>query len=184
MFKSNYLLLSLVVILCAGCSTIRVSQDYVPNTDFASMGSFAWQSDSQPETGDIRLDDPLLNERIRTAIERTFASRYAKAERASANFLIAYTLGLQQKIKSDDTQTGVMVGTGSRGTFGGFGIGTGSGVETYDQVILFIDVLDPQRGKLLWRGKGTDIFSEHAEPEEITRQVNELVEKILAKFPP
>ncbi len=182
--KTNYWLLSLVLILGTGCSTVQVSQDYEPGIDFTGMSTFAWQHDSQPKTDDIRVDDPLINKRIRAAIDNNLESRYTKAERASADFLIAYELAIRQKIKSEGTQSGIMIGTGTRGSFGGIGIGTGSPVETYDQGMLFIDVLDSKSGKLLWRGKGTDVISEHADPDETTRQINELVQKILAKFPP
>lgn len=177
-------LLTLMITLSVACSTVRVSEDFDPNADFSSMNSFAWKHDEQPRSGDIRLDDPLLNQRIRAAIDETLAARYSKVEREAADFLVAYELGIRQKIRSDDTHSGVMIGTGRRGTFGGFGIGTGSAVESYDQGMLFIDVLDPKSGKLLWRGKGTDVLSEHADPAAVTEQVYEIVEKILAKFPP
>ena len=185
MFKTKFLILSLVLIFCAGCSTIRVSQDYDPDADFTGLSTFAWKSDKQPETGDILLDDPLIDQRIRMAVEQTLeVNGYTKTDRDSADFLVAYELGIRQKIKSDNMSSGIIVGTGHRGTFGSIGIGTGGEVETYDQGLLFIDVLDPKSGKLLWRGKGTDIVREHPDQEETTRQINEIVEKILAQFPP
>lgn len=174
----------LLLMLLAGCSTVQVSQDFEPGIDYAGMSTFAWQHDTQPKTNDIRVDDPLLNQRIRTAIDTNLESRYTRVDRSSADFLVAYELAIRQKLKSEGTQSGIMIGGGSRGAFGGFGIGSGRPVETFDQGMLFIDVLEPKTGRLLWRGKGTDIVPEHADPEAITRQINELVQKILAKFPP
>jgi hypothetical protein len=184
MLKTHFWMVLLVLVLGAGCSTVRVSQDYEPGIDYAGFATYAWQHDSQPKTDDIRVDDPLIHQRIRTAIDNNLESRYTKADRAVADFLVGYELAIRQKIKSEGSQGGLMIGSGGRGSFGGIGISTGSPVETYDQGTLFIDVLEPKSGKLLWRGKGTDVVAEHADPEAITRQVNELVQKILAKFPP
>lgn len=175
----------MVSFLLLGCSTVRVSYDYDTSVDFSAMRTFAWQKDTQAKTGDIRIDDPFLDQRIRTAVEQALQSNgYQKTDRSSADFLIGYQVGIQQKIKSDDFQTGIGYGVGRRGRYGTIGIRSGVQVQSYDEGMLIIDVLDPENNALLWRGKGTDTLSDHGGQEEKTKKINEAVEKILTQFPP
>jgi hypothetical protein len=172
-------------LLFVGCSTVRVSHDYDPGVNFAGMRTFAWADEKQPETGDIRLDDPLLDRRIRTAVDQTLRKKgFAPVDRGTADFLVAYQLGVQRAIRSDNVQTGFRFSTGSRGRYGSVGISTGTNIQSYDKGTLFIDVLDPENGSLLWRGKGTDSVSEHSDQKRRTEKIREAVEKILGQFPP
>lgn len=174
-----------LLLFLAGCSSVRVSQDYDAKAEFSGLRTFAWQYDTQPPSGDIRLDNSLTNSRIRSAVEQALLSAgYAKTERAAADFLVAYQHGIQQKIKSDNFQTGVGFGFGGRGRYGGIGIGTGTDVRTYNECILIIDVLEPGSGRLLWRGKGTSTVYEHVDPQKRIEKINEMVSKILGQFPP
>ena len=47
-----------------------------------------------------------------------------------------------------------------------------------------IDFIDAGSGNLLWRGTGVRRLRTESGPEEITQEVNEIVEKILTQFPP
>ncbi len=61
-----------------GCHSIQVSQDYDSSKDFSSLKTYEWQAKSQPKTGDIRVDNPLLDARIRSAITIHFRKRVIK----------------------------------------------------------------------------------------------------------
>ena len=175
----------LAAILGVGCATLRVSNDYDAAVDFSKMKTYAWQHDTQPKTGNMRLDNDLQDQRIRAFIEQVLQAKgYGKADRGSADFLIGYQLGLQQKVKSDNVQTGIGFGMGSRGRYGSIGISSGADVKTYDEGMLLIDVLDPESEALLWRGTGTDAVSPHGDREKKTQALNNAVAKILEPFPP
>jgi len=181
----HYLIYFVVVLLIAGCSTIRVSQDYDSDADFSTMRSFAWQQEEQPRTGDIRIDNSLTDGRIRRAVEQDLVEAgFSKSDKSGADFWVAYQFTIRQQIQSNDVDTAFGFGIGSGGHFGSIAFGTGTDVRSYDEGLLLIDVLDPMDGRLLWRGKGTDYVRFHADPEQTTRQINELVRKILAQFPP
>ncbi len=60
---------------------------------------------------------------------------------------------------------------------------TGSDIEEYQQGKVVLDILDSNK-KLVWRGISTSDVDQHAEPKEITEQVNEIVQKLLAQYPP
>ena len=79
---------------------------------------------------------------------------------------------------------GVGFGWGGRGGFGGLGVGTGREISEYDEGVLVIDLKDASKGDLMWRGTGTAVVDQQSKPEELTKGVNEAVEKILSQFPP
>jgi len=174
-----------VVIIIFGCSSIKVSQDYKLATDYSNIETYAWQSETQEKTGDPRLDNPLLNNRIRDAVDNFLLEKSFK--RSSDNipdFYVAYTLKIFRRIDSSRGSSGFSFGFGSFGRSSGFGISTGSQVSEYDESMLVIDFIETDRGDLLWRGIGTRRFSQHPKPEETTEIVNETVKKILSQFPP
>jgi len=168
-----------------GCSSIQVSQDYRKSEDFSGISSFAWASEVQEKTGDVRVDNPLMIERIREAVEQTLIEKgLGKADRSDADILVQYHFQIRQKVRSDDVRGGFGFGVGTWGRSGGIVIGTGGEVQTYDEALLIIDLLRPSQGDLLWRGNATYPLAEHSSPEKTTRLVNEAVEKIFAQFPP
>lgn len=173
-----------IAALILGCSTLEVSQDYDVQTDFSQLRTFAWQNDVQPKYDDIRLNSSLLDQRIRRAVEEALVSAgFVKTTRQEAQFLVAYELAVRQRIESQP-QSGIGFGVGMGGPRGGVMVSSGSDVRSYDQGLLLVDVLDPGSGRLLWRGKATDRFVQHSDPEKNTQKINETVIKVMAQFPP
>ena len=174
----------LVVALIAGCSGIQVSQDYDPATGFSGLEHFRWETSVQESTGDLRLDNPLRNSRIRSAVERVLKGKgFAPSENGGSTFLIRYQETLNKKLESAG---GIGFGIGSYGRRGGIAIGTGTGnnLRETEEASLTIDFLDPESKTLLWRGTGTRRFKEYDDPAKASQDINGLVEKILEQFPP
>ncbi|HHP7233798.1 MAG TPA: DUF4136 domain-containing protein [Desulfobacterales bacterium] len=164
-----------------GCTTVQVSQDYDLQTDFSRYQDFQWVEKSRNKTGDVRIDNPLLDARIRNAVENTLKSKgFSETPRDQADFLVNYQLAVRSRLESDTYRTGV--GYGYWPYWGGVGYETT--VREYDEGILVIDFLDAASGELFWRGIGTRRLRQYSDPQEITREVNETVAKILAQFPP
>lgn len=180
----RWLIYPAMAVLAIGCSTLKVSQDYDTQTEFARLQTFAWQNDTQPQYNDIRLNNSLLDARIRGAVEQSLlAAGFRKSARQEADFLVAYELAIHQQIESQP-QSGVGFGFGFGGPSGGIMVSSGSDVSSYDEGLLLIDVLDHGSGRLLWRGKATDRFDLHADPVRNTEKINETVTKVMAQFPP
>ena len=179
-----YLVLALSL-LAFGCSSLKVRQDYDVSTDFSGLKTFAWKSDKQPKTGDVRVDNPLLDARIRAAVTRSLnAKGFRKTTTGVADFSISYEFQIRRKIGSDSVRTGVGFGLGGGGSFGGVGVSSSGGVREYDEGMLVIDLTAPDSSHLLWRGTGTGQLSDRADPERIIADVEAAVDKILAQFPP
>jgi len=176
-------LLSLLTLV--GCSTVQVSQDYASTARLSGLRSYAWHFDSQEKTGDIRIDSPLIDFRIRAAIDATLAARgYRKVARERADFHVSYQYAIRGKVRADNVRTSFGFGFGSFSRHSAFGISSGSDISSYDEGFLVIDILDARDGATLWRGKGTRQVFIHTEPAMMTEQINETVHKILDQFPP
>ncbi len=182
-FKS-YMMLFLLMVVQA-CSNVIVSQDYPLNTDYATLKTYAWQSEHQEKTGDLRLDNPLLDERIRRAIDTFLLEKgYQRASDVQPDFYIAYHQEIFNRISVDQPRSGFAFGMGSYGYHGGIGFSTGTNSSNYDDSMMVIDIIDSESGEITWRGTGTRPFERHTDPEKSTNQVNETVNKILMQFPP
>ncbi len=175
------LLLAVFAGLFAGCSSISVSRDYDTAVDFSGLKTFAWQYAEQPETGDPRIDNDLMDVRIRKAVSDTLSSKGLQlGGRVDADFLVAYFVEYKRKLSSGSVSVGM--GRSSYGRYGGVGYNTG--VSEYDQAVLTIDMIAPTDEKMMWRGVGSRSAYDGSSPEKMTKIVNSSVEKILRKFPP
>ena len=60
----------LVLALTLACSSLRVNVDYDPEEDFSTYRTYTWFPAEQRQQGDYRVDNPLLDGRIRDAVDR------------------------------------------------------------------------------------------------------------------
>ncbi|MFH1980424.1 MAG: DUF4136 domain-containing protein [Pseudomonadota bacterium] len=185
MIRYHNAVFALAMTVFLGCSTVQVSQDYKETTDFSAITTFAWASAVQEKTGDVRVDSPLMDARIRAAVEMGLAGKGLRdASTGDVDVQVLYQYQIRQQIHSTGTRGSVGVGYGTGGSGGGVMLGTGADVRSYDEGLLIIDLIRPSDGTLLWRGNATFIVPEHPTPEASTALINEAVDKTLAQFPP
>jgi len=170
-----------ILILPMACTTVQVSQDYNLQTDFSQYQRFQWVAKPRDQTGDVRIDNPLLDARIRKAVEETLKNRgFAEAPAEKADFLVDYQLAVRSRLETDTYRSGIGYGYWPYWGWGGYE----TTVREYDEGILVIDFIDADSNELVWRGIGTRRLRQYSNPQEVTREVNETVAKILAQFPP
>jgi len=168
-----------------GCSSIRVSQDYDPSRDYSSLKTYTWQRENQPETGDVRVDNSLLDTRFRSAIDDALAKKgFQKTTQGKPDFYVAYTYQIDSKIESGNVTFGFGFGSGGGGAYTGMGVNSGGRVSEYDEGLLVIDLVDAATESLMWRGTGTARVDPTTDPERSAKAINAGVEQILAQFPP
>jgi hypothetical protein len=186
--KNRRLLFGVVIAFLLGlpgCSGVRVSQDYSETADYSGIKTYAWQFDTQEKSGDLRLDNPLRDRRIRSAVDQVLSEKgYRRAGDAVPDVYIAYHEELYSRLERDTGGGGFVFGFGGFGHPGGLGFSAGNVVSDYDESLLVIDIIDAASGKLIWRGNGTRPFLQHADPQKLTRRIHETVQKILSQFPP
>jgi hypothetical protein len=178
--RSRLVLLVLSAMALA-CSGIRVDSDYDPSADFSQLRTWAWLPDAG-KSGDPRLDNALLDSRIRAAVQSELEAKgYALATSGTPDFQVAYHVSVEGKLDVDTVYHGGYGRAGHRR--GGWGYGE-TRVRQYDEGTLLIDVLQPGSGALLWRGSGVATVREERTPEKRTKRINAAVKKILERFPP
>jgi len=179
--KKRGFLLVVSAALFSGCSSVSVQVDHDDSTDFTMLKTFAWQYVEQPQTGNPRIDNDLIDERVRAAVDAVLAAKgLLLVEKADADFLVSYFIDYKQRISGSSIRFGI--GTGRAGRYGGVGYDTG--VSDYEEGHLTIDFLDPAEEKTIWRGVGKRRTYESSSPEKTTKVVNSAVFAILKKFPP
>ena len=142
------------------------------------MKTYAWQTDAQPETGDIRVDSSLPNERIRSAVDGSlFEKGFQKVDKGASDFHVAYTYRISSRVEAENVTFGFGFESGSRGSYGGIGLNTGGSVREYDESLMVIDLFGASIYVLLWRSMGKTRVDQHTEPEETVKNINEVVEK-------
>lgn len=185
MKTTQKLALLILISFISACSGIRVEQDYSEKTDFSRLRYYAWQSDKQKASGDVRVDSSLLNNRIREAIDDSLSAKgYRKTSRKQADFLVAYHYVIREKDENNRVRTGFSIGTGSRGSFGGIHLGMGGGDREQDESELTIDLINPADGQIIWRGVAGRKLVHQSDPSKRTARINETVRAVLKKFPP
>jgi len=176
-----------LAVVMVACSTVRTNYDFDSSVDFGGWRTYAWYPVEEPPTGNPRIDNPLVHERIEAAIGNTLVLRgYTEAGDGEPDFYVNYHLSTEQKLDVQTMDRGYGVGRGRawRG-YGWGGVGwTETRVEQYDEGALIIDFLDFSSRKLSWRGSGRRRLARDPSPEKITERVNAAVAEIIEQFPP
>jgi len=182
------------IMLCAGaallmggalaCSSLSVNSDWDPAEDFTRLRSYQWLPGPQPKTGDIRLDNPLLDARLRTAVDEQLAIQgYQKLDSGRPDFRVGYHLSTEKKL---DVRT--------VNSYYGYGWGYGYGyapmgyadtrVSEYDVGTLILDIVDTEMNRLVWRGTASGRLREKSTPEQNEKDAREVAKAVLEQFPP
>ena len=182
MKQRNLFILFIISFLTACGTTVNV--DYDKQTNFTNLNSFTLMPSPEIKTGDERLDSPLVDQRVRNAIQATLQARGFLQVKSNADFAVAYQLGVRKEIDSSRASMTVGVGTYGRRSAVGMTYSHPGYVESYERGILTIDVLKGSDNKLVWRGSSGRRLYDGSTPEKSDKEINAVVKEILDKFPP
>jgi len=181
MKKIPFILLVLVV---AGCSSLKVSYDFDGQADFTKYKTYAFTEDA------LKLPINELNrDRILKAVETEMAAEgFTKSD--NPDVLIDLHVRAEKRTEATATTTGSgMYGGGYYGGPGRYGYGGGFSTTqiNYNDYIdgtLIIDMIDKSTEKIAWQGRGTKTVDEDASPEKRDKNINAGVKQIFTKYPP
>jgi hypothetical protein len=185
----------LVLLLAAalgGCSTLEVQTDYDPTADFSGFKTWAWVPGRQAETGDPRLDNAILDGRIRRAVEIQLAEQgFQKASASEPDFLVGYLAAIEGKLDVQTVDRYYGYGPGPARSYrypprwrSGGVYGSETYVYEYEEGTLILDVVSPRTRQLVWRGSATAEVNQTADQERRDERLREAVRKMLERFPP
>lgn len=125
--------------------------------------TWAWAPGAQPGSGDQRIDNDIIQGRIKTAVEGALAAKGYRqvADPGAANLIVQYHIGLANKSETRVDSYGApapAMACGLRGCIGGYGWGMYGAprdvdVRNIDYVegTMMLDLIDRASGKLAWR---------------------------------
>jgi hypothetical protein len=150
-----------------------------PRGHFAGLHTWAWQSSTPIATGNVRLDDPLVHNRIQAAIRTALEARgYRQLVEGKPDFEVAYHVAINRKLDAQTIYTGY-------GPYRGWGMaGARTVVDEYEVGTLMIDVVSPATEAVIWRGTAQSRLQDLRTPEDREQRIQEVVDEVLAKFPP
>ncbi len=169
------------VLFLAGCAPISVSVDYDTQADFSGYRSLGWLPEPQA-TGNPRVDSPLLQQRIRQAIETQLGSQ-GYVDAANPQMRVGYHLSIETRldVRTVDSYYGYGHWSGRNVDIRGEAT---TYVNEYERGRLVIDVVDTLRNALVWRGVGERRLRSEPTSDQVTQSVRQAVAEILERFPP
>ncbi len=177
--------LIMLITLLAGCARVQTGSEIDAGADFTNLHTFAWLTQEDPQSDDIRLNDPRIGQTVRDAVEQVLDRKgYKKAGKDQADFLVVWFGAIEQKIKKENIDhfyapygySTLYRDPALRGT------ATGTVLE-YEQGSVIIDVLDPKTRTTLWRGSGSGRLVEGQQEQIRLNNLRSSVRKIMQPFP-
>jgi hypothetical protein len=168
-----------------GCQSFNVRTDWDPAVSFDVYQRYFWIEPPEVEGASPFADNTLLRKRVRFVLEFELKERgFARTEeRINADFLVSYSVILDERLKVNGYYAGVGGGY-HRGRYGGFGtIHSTASIRNYQESTLIIDFLDPNNDDLVWRGWGSGIVRTRDRNARRGR-LEKGIRAILDKFPP
>lgn len=156
--------------LLTSCQSVRVATDYDESIDFSQYTSFAFY---KPGIDKAEISD-LDKRRILRAIDHSLLVKgMTKSEEAS----------LLVSIMTDSAKE-MNVYPGYYGYYGPWWGYPNNYVSVRTEGILYIDLIDRATNTLIWQGVGKGIIEPSGSVEAKTKRINNIVERILEKYPP
>jgi hypothetical protein len=168
-----------------GCRSFNVRTDWDPAAGFDVFQRYLWVEPPKVEGASPFADNTLLRNRVRFVLEFELKQQgfQPTEERVDADFLVTYSVILDERLRLNAYSGGAGGGYYRRG-YGGFGtVYSSASIREYQESTLIIDFLDPNNDDLVWRGWGSGIVRTRDRNARHGR-LEKGIKAILKKFPP
>ena len=165
---------SVLTLGVSAASAQDVAVNYVPGTDFTKYTTYRWV-----EIDGAEKPDQILDTQIKQSVEKVLAGKgLKKLDGDEATLFIAYQVAIGQERQWNSYNTG---GYGSW-RYGG---GTSTATSTTINIgTIALDMYDPAKKELMWKGQASKTIDEKANPEKRQKNLDKAMTKLLKDFPP
>ena len=175
--KKIVLLIAFATILTS-CNSIRVSSDYNEEINFTEFKTYAF---SKSGIDKVEIND-IDKKRILRAIDVELYNKGYRKSSIEPDFLINFFTKTNKKIDyyPSNNYFGYAV------PYGGMGHYASSwylNSFSYNEGVLFIDIIDRNKNELVWQGIGKG-YIYNDKPDNKNEKIKAMVNKILLQFPP
>jgi hypothetical protein len=175
-------------VLAACGPTIRIARN--ADLPIAAGARYAWgRADGPPSIAEVdpRANDPSVRAQIEASLDRQLLAKgFQRTTSDSAELLVHFHLGVLTRTDTLRTDADACESPPcSRYQWGYWGRPEQSvGREiTYDEGSLMFDVMDRQRGLLLWRGLAEGDATPSSTPAARQRRIDKAIARLLRDFP-
>lgn len=179
------MVIALLFITAAGCAQVQTDSKIDEAADFTALKTFGWLHDEDKPAEDVRLNDPLVRQTVRTAVEQSLSAKgFEQVDRQQADFLVTWFGAIEKKIKKEKIDH----------FYAPYGYGTlyrdpvlntesPRKIQEYEEGTIIIDAVDPKNRRLIWRGSGSGRIAEDQPEQTALKNLHRAVTKILDTFP-
>ena len=174
-FLVRIIMTFLLVTAATGCSSIHVESTHDPQADFSNLRTYAWTKSS-----DKGSSNKAYGWRIREAVDRDLGAKgFVATIGGPADFQMNYSVKTRRTSEVHDVPASYSQET----DWGRTGGGDQYKVEhTEDTLVLM--ALDPGGRKQIWSASVETQFPADLPPDKLTKQMNEIIARMLRDFPP
>ncbi len=147
-----------------------IHYNYDRTTNFALYKTYQWV--------DIQggaVADQLMDQNIKRAVDEQLAQKGLTRVEKDADLLVGYQAAVSQE------KSVTLWGTGPRWVGGGMVQGDTSTISVGK---LVIDMYDPAKKQLIWRGDATKNLDPSKDPDKNYRKLQKAMGKLLKNYPP
>jgi uncharacterized protein DUF4136 len=170
----TFLLTILFIVVCAYAQDVHYNYDRGAN--FAAYETYQWV--------DLpgRVTDQLIDQAIKRSIDEQFTQKgLAKVER-DAGLQVGYQVVINLEKGLNLSAWGTRGGLGG---FGGLDSGTVTGqTSTIPVGVLVVDLYDPAKKQLVWRGDATKTVDIKKDPDKNYKSLQKAMTKLFRNYPP
>lgn len=190
--QTRFWILPLIALLTlAGCSNYRVVSDYDRTIPFERYKTYSWSSEgSAGISDDILARDPLIYKHVKSAVDRELAAKgFVLKASGPVDFTVSPHARIRERVVIEPT--GFAYSGGYYHRWGGRGYTTFwydpypyPAFRYYEEGTLIIDIIDSRTGEVAWSGVARGILKDYDSSIKMHQDIDEVVTKIMAQFPP
>ena len=166
----------LLLLAAVGCSQkgldarIQFDSRVGAGADLGQVKTWSWVPRQYLPTGDPRIDDPALLQRLEDLVAGQLTARDLERDDESPDFVINYEIGIKRQFDEAN-----WVNSYSQETFND----NPTDWDVGNITILFVNA---QTGQVMWAGWGEGELDERASKTQRMENLRKIVEKIFARF--
>ncbi len=188
MKRLSSVLIAVGFLMLTACATKPyVETDYDQAYSFAGLKTYT-VAETKQDFKDSILVSPFTLSHIQSVLNAELAKRYqAPAAGEKPDFVVSYHVVMEEKIDPRSYNDLYGFGWYGRGYYLAprpFFYGVNSGVRTYNQGSLIIDIVDGKTDKPIWRGVSEKRLSQGMSPQRQREILSMAVAEVVAEFPP
>jgi len=169
--QRRLLIVTVMAVLAAGCTTLKVYTDHDPAADFKRYRTFDF-------LGQPKGLDQLMGKRARAEVASQLRAKGLHRATGRPDLLVA--IGARTRAERQINTVSFGWGWGY-GWWGGMG-GSTSYVRDVPIGALVVDLVDGRNKQLVWRGMASDYLS--PDPQENAGMLHRAVAKMFEAYPP